>query len=59
MALGQLADYSRFLVSDVERAVLLPEKPRRDLEVLLSSQNVSCVWPQGRGFTDNADGKFV
>jgi hypothetical protein len=59
LALGQLADYSRFIEPTPSRAVLLPERPRSDLEVLLLSQNVKAVWREGDSFTDNDDGRFT
>jgi hypothetical protein len=42
MAIGQLADYGRFETSRPARAVLLPERPRQDLEELLRSVGVFC-----------------
>jgi hypothetical protein len=60
MAIGQLADYSRFLESAPNRGVLTPTRPSADLERLLASQEISCVWRDvGGGFVDNADGRFV
>ena len=59
MAIGQLADYRRFVEPAPRIAVLLPERPRADLEDLLLSQGISCVWPVGRSFADNADGAFT
>src|SRR5581483_2127784 len=44
MAIGQLADYGRFTPPGTVMAVLLPERPRSDLEALLVSQGISCVW---------------
>jgi hypothetical protein len=44
MAIGQLADYSRFL-PDTGRAILVPEQPRTDLLALAESVGVSVVWP--------------
>jgi hypothetical protein len=47
MALGQLADYGRFLPT-AARAVLLPAKPNRtDLVALAHSENVAVLWPEG------------
>jgi hypothetical protein len=54
MALGQLADYARFINPPPRCAVLLPERPRPDLEALLLSQGVYAVWQTGDGFADNA-----
>jgi hypothetical protein len=60
MAIGQLCDYGRFLKPGFERAVLLPEKLRKDLEDLLSSQKIAAVWRDGKGgFADNARGRFT
>jgi hypothetical protein len=44
MAIGQLADYSRFL-PDSARVILVPERPRADLLSLAESVGVSVVWP--------------
>jgi hypothetical protein len=45
MAIGQLADYRRFIDPRPSCAVLLPERPRPDLETLLSTESVAMVWP--------------
>jgi len=58
MIIGQLADYSRFH-SKYKLAALLPERPRPDLEALLTSQGIAVVWASGKtGFADNAGGAF-
>ncbi|MEV0592472.1 restriction endonuclease [Nonomuraea cavernae] len=49
MAIGQLADYSRFL-PDATRAILLPSEPRQDLIELAHSQDIVIVWPTKRGY---------
>ena len=59
MAVGQLADYCRFITPAPAQAVLLPERPRADLEALLLSQNLHAIWQDGRTFQDNAGGRFV
>jgi hypothetical protein len=59
MAIGQLADYGRFTPPDTAAAVLLPERPRADLEALLTSQNIFCIWQTDTGFGDNASGRFI
>ena len=65
MAIGQLADYSyslersRSIDREPDRAVLLPEKPRRDLIELLEKQDIKVIWQEGNGFADNAGGKFT
>lgn len=57
MAIGQLADYTRHIdPAPTRRAVLLPERPSKDLENLLASQRISVVWPASRGYSDNARG---
>jgi hypothetical protein len=50
MALGQLADYSRFITPAPERVILLPEEPRQDLVALAVSQGVGIVCAQGNEF---------
>ena len=50
MAIGQLADYSRFMDHSV-RAILLPSKPRADLLALSESQGCAVIWPDGDGFS--------
>jgi hypothetical protein len=60
MAIGQLADYRRFVVPTPARAVLLPERPRADLEALLTAEGISVVWQVESGsFADNASGRFT
>jgi hypothetical protein len=49
MAIGQLADYGRF-VEHGRRAILLPSKPRHDLIDLASSQGCVVIWPEGKGY---------
>jgi hypothetical protein len=45
MALGQLADYTRF-IRGVRKAVLLPERPIGDLVALAADQDVDVIWPE-------------
>lgn len=59
MAIGQLADYGRFLGPDARRAVLLDARPHPDLLDLLQTQSISAIWRQGDGFADNANGLFT
>jgi hypothetical protein len=59
MAVGQLIDYGRFKTPSPALAVLVPSRPRRDLEELLSAADVSAVWPVGTRFEDNAGGRFA
>jgi hypothetical protein len=59
MAIGQLADYTHFIESPIDRAILLPAKPSRDLIDLLEDQGISVIWREGSGFRDNAEGAFT
>lgn len=59
MAIGQLADYARFMTSSVSRAVLVDTRPHPDLLALLDSQGIAAIWRHGDGFTDSAGGKFT
>jgi hypothetical protein len=60
MAIGQLTDYARFVATQPARAVLVPARPRPDLEALLRAAHVAAVWPAyDGGFEDNAGGRFV
>jgi hypothetical protein len=60
MAIGQLADYRRFVDPRPSCGVLLPERPRPDLETLLSTESVAMVWPIEDGkFADNRAGAFT
>ncbi len=58
LALGQLFDYSRFVVPTPTLGVLVPARPRSDLEALLASKGVGTVWPTSTGFADSAQGTF-
>jgi len=60
MAIGQLADYRRFIEPRPSCAVLLPERPRPDLETLLSIEGIAVVWLIEHGtFADNKAGAFT
>lgn len=59
MAIGQLADYARFIDPPIDRAILLPAKPSQDLIELLKAQGVDAIWREGPGFHDNAGGGFT
>jgi hypothetical protein len=59
MAIGQLADYSRFIQPKPNMAVLLPIRPRKDLEELLLSQRIHAVWQKNQIFEDNSLGSFI
>ena len=56
MAIGQLLDYRRFLTPSPRLAVLLPSRPRTDLEELLHSAGVALVWREGKKFVGSAVG---
>ncbi|MFI7145104.1 hypothetical protein ACIBO2_09330 [Nonomuraea sp. NPDC050022] len=49
MAIGQLADYGRFL-PDATRAILLPSEPRQDLIELAHRQDIVVLWPAKQGY---------
>lgn len=49
LAIGQLADYRRFL-EDHECAILLPAKPSADLLNLGQTQRIGVIWPVGNDF---------
>jgi hypothetical protein len=51
MAIGQLADYARFVQPAPRKAVLMPEKPRADLLQLASTAGLEVMWTE--------DGRFV
>jgi len=59
MAIGQLADYRRFAADGARLAVLVPERPRKDLVRLLDSAQVCAVWPAAGVFDDSAGGIFA
>lgn len=64
MAVGQLLDYA-FLgrkdkaLRNPNKAILLPKRPHDDLVKWLKNLHISIIWPEGRDFTDNADGSFT
>lgn len=49
MAIGQLADYGRFL-PEAARAILVPTEPRADLITLAHSQDIVVIWPIKSGY---------
>lgn len=55
MAIGQLADYSRFAPS-ARKAILLPSRPRPDLEDLTRGQSIEIIWPNGNSFASTNPG---
>jgi hypothetical protein len=59
MAIGQLMDYRRFAPPGTRLAVLTERRPHSDLEALLTSLGIACVWRNGGAFEDNAGGAFV
>lgn len=59
MAIGQLADYARFVGKRTRRAVLLEARPEPDLLNLLADQGIAAVWRVGSEFADNANGAFT
>jgi hypothetical protein len=61
MAIGQLADYKRF-IDDAQPnhlAILLPAEPRLDLYDLLTTQGVDVIYPTETGFEDSTGGALV
>jgi hypothetical protein len=61
MAIGQLADYKRFVSDSKPRhvAVLLPSEPRKDLCDLLASQGIDLIFKSQTGFDDSTGGALV
>jgi len=61
MAIGQLADYKRFLGDGQPHhlAVLVPSEPRKDLVELLFSQGIDLIYPTESGFEDSTGGALV
>jgi hypothetical protein len=59
MAIGQLADYSRFIDPPPDCAVLVPARPSQDLLALLAALGVAAIWQEDDGFADSADGRFT
>ena len=59
MAIGQISDYGRFVDPPPGRGILLPARPRADLEALLVAASIAAIWPEGSIFADNAEGQFT
>ncbi|HWT93711.1 MAG TPA: hypothetical protein VN238_11980 [Solirubrobacteraceae bacterium] len=59
MAIGQLADYRRFVDGANHCAVLLPSQPRQDLLALLKAEDIHAIWPEKQGFVDTVNGTLV
>ncbi|NYI07687.1 restriction endonuclease [Allostreptomyces psammosilenae] len=49
MAIGQLADYNRFVAAE-RLAILLPSEPRKDLLALAQTQQCAVIWPRRKGY---------
>jgi hypothetical protein len=57
MAIGQLADYKRFVDGGAQNlAVLLPDRPRKDLCELLAAEGIELIWPADHGFFEDSTG---
>jgi hypothetical protein len=50
MAIGQLADYKRFVHPTPQLAVLVPSEPREDLRTLLNNEGITVIWPDADAF---------
>lgn len=59
LAIGQLADYRRFIDPPPDCAVLLPTRPSQDLLALLAALGVAAIWQEDDAFADSADGRFT
>jgi hypothetical protein len=61
MAIGQLADYKRFIDdgSPNHLALLVPQEPRQDLRDLLFAQGIDVIYPTPDGFEDSAGGALT
>jgi hypothetical protein len=61
MAIGQLADYSRFMPEGQLQhlALLLPSEPRPDLRSLLVSQGIELIYPEDDDFSDSTGGSLL
>jgi hypothetical protein len=62
MAVGQLLDYAHRMRRKFRRvyhAILLPERPYRDIVTWLKSVNVWVIWEKKGEFVDNAQGRFT
>jgi hypothetical protein len=63
MAIGQLLDYANLSkaagLGTPKLAVLLPSRPSMDVERLLDSQGIACIWRNGGSFKDNRSGRFL
>jgi len=63
MAVGQLLDYSNLFRSRVQEpnlAILLPDRPQRDIEDWLKNElKISVIWRKNGEFEDNAGKQFI
>ncbi len=59
MAIGQLADYARYIRPKPAQAVLLDARPSKDLHDLLRRQHVAAIWRDGDRFMDDSNGQFT
>jgi hypothetical protein len=62
MAVGQLLDYAfqgGLQLEASRMAILLPEKPPKDIEAWLDSLNIKLIWSEASAFLDNANGQFT
>ncbi|MFF9218134.1 restriction endonuclease [Streptomyces viridosporus] len=50
MAIGQLADYGRFMDAP-RRAILVPSRPRQDLVELVTSVGQAFIWPENKDYS--------
>jgi hypothetical protein len=55
----RLFDYRRLVQPAPACAILLPARPREDIEELLKAAQISAIWKEGNTFVDNANGAFV
>lgn len=63
MAIGQLFDYN-YLAEAAGRgrsklAILVPDRPPKDVEQLLDSIGIASIWQKNNRFADNRTGRFV
>ena len=54
MAIGQLADYRRFVSPGPAVKILVPSRPREDLLALCATENVGALTPSGDAFVEVA-----
>jgi hypothetical protein len=62
MAVGELLDYAflaRKKFGELNKAVLLPAKPKADIEKWLRDMRISVIWRELKSFSDNANGQFT